>query len=338
MRKFLTIGIIGILAVIGGFFYESLPQVEVTQVKRGSAVQAVYATGTVEPTVMLPVAARVSARLMELNADEGQHVTEGQIMARLENTDLTHALQELHAKAKLAESEYNRRIKLGIGGFAAKETVEQAKTAWQAARAAEERAKAEAGYLQLTAPAEGIIIKRDGEIGQLIAVNQPVFWLSTGASLRITTEVDEEDIALVQPGQAVLIRADAFPNQIFHGKVQAITPKGDPVARSYRVRIELLEETPLMTGMTAETNIIIRETPDALLIPASAVEQDHAWVVIGGKAQERSVTTGAKGTNDIEILNGLQESDTVIVRHEAPLKEGASVRTRQCSNENLCAR
>ena len=57
----------------------------------------------------------------------------------------------------------------------------------------------------------------------------------------------------------MLIRADAFAGKVFHGRVQSITPMGDAVARSYRVRIELAEDTPLLIGMTAETNIIIAE-------------------------------------------------------------------------------
>ena len=130
---------------------------------------------------------------------------------------------------------------------------------WEKAKALRERAEAEAHYLDLVAPAAGTIIRRDGEIGQIIAADKPLLWMSCCAPLRVSAEVDEEDIAQVRPGQEVLIRADAFPGQIFHGTVQAITPKGDPVARTYRVRVSLPKDTPLMIGMTAETNIVLRK-------------------------------------------------------------------------------
>jgi multidrug efflux pump subunit AcrA (membrane-fusion protein) len=86
--------------------------------------------------------------------------------------------------------------------------------------------------------------------------------------------VDEEDIAQVRPGQEVLIRADALAGQTFRGQVLAVTPKGDPVARSYRVRISLPADTPLMIGMTTETNIVLRRSDNALLVSVGAVQQD----------------------------------------------------------------
>ena len=77
------------------------------------------------------------------------------------------------------------------------------------------------------------------------------------ASAHWHCEIDEEDIPLVSPGQQVLIGADAFPDRVFEGRVQEITPKGDPIARSFRVRIALSGDTPLRTGMTADCNILI---------------------------------------------------------------------------------
>ncbi|MGB5299079.1 MAG: efflux RND transporter periplasmic adaptor subunit, partial [Thiogranum sp.] len=162
---------------------------------------------------------------------------------------------------------------------------------------------------------------------------QPVFWLSCGTSLRITAEVDEEDIALVQPGQNVLIRADAFPNQTFEGSVQNITPKGDPVSRSYRVRIGFSEETPLMIGMTAETNIIIRETREALLLPSGAVTQGNVWLVVEDRLAKRKVTVGAKGLKETEILSGIKADDVIVLKPEDELEEGLNIRPRMVRQE-----
>jgi multidrug efflux system membrane fusion protein len=136
--------------------------------------------------------------------------------------------------------------------------------------------------------------------------------MSCCAPLRISSEVDEEDIPEVKVGQNVLIRADAFPGRVFKGLVKSITPKGDSVARSYRVRIELGEETPLMIGMTAETNIILRETKNALLLPTSAVREGKVQRVNGRNVEEIPVTIGANGAEKVEILEGLTKDDTVV--------------------------
>jgi RND family efflux transporter MFP subunit len=144
--------------------------------------------------------------------------------------------------------------------------------------------------------------------------------------LRISAEVDEEDIAQVRPGQEVLIRSDAHPSRIFHGKVQAITPKGDPVARSYRVRISLPADTPLMIGMTTETNIVLRQGEHALLLPAGAVQQGKVWRVENGRLHPNNVTVGAKGATEIEILEGVGDGDWIVTAPSPSLQAGQHVR------------
>src|SRR6516165_552608 len=232
------------------YWFSSPPAVIVVHPRRGPAVQSVYATGTVEPTVMVPISARSAARLVELAADEGSVVAQGQVLAKLENDDLRRAIEMAEAEERYAKTEFDRLGVLAGRQVVARSAYDRAKADWEKARAAAAQAAALAGYLQLVAPADGTIIRRDGEIGQMIGANQTVFWLSCCAPLRISAEVDEEDIAQVRPGQEVLIRSDAYPGRIFHGKVQAVTPKGDPVARSYRVRISLPADAPLMIGMT----------------------------------------------------------------------------------------
>ena len=86
-----------------------------------------------------------------------------------------------------------------------------------------------------------------------------------------------------------------------------MTPKGDPVARSYRVRIALPADTALKIGMTAETNVITKESPNALLVPATALEGDSLWVARDGRLVRIPVRTGIKGRDRIEIVSGIVE-------------------------------
>lgn len=294
---------------------------------RGPAVQAVYATGTVEPSVMIPIAPRQTARLMTLLADEGLKVSKGQVLAQMEDTDVSKTLAELQSKAVLAQKQYDRALALLKNKAISPENVDQAKSALEAARAAVERTEAQLSYLKLLAPEEGVIIRRDGEAGELIPANQPVFWMSCCAPYRISSEVDEEDISLVQPGQQVVISADAFPGKIFNGTVQSITPKGDPVARSYRVRIGLENQTPLMIGMTAETNIITQEAKDVLLIPASAVRDNKVWAVENGQLHAKTIETGIRTAQAVEVTGGIDEKATIVQTPDDDLEEGKSVAT-----------
>src|SRR6266568_1437066 len=324
VRWSLLLVLLGIGAA-AAFWYSLPPSISVVSPRRGPAVQAVYATGTVEPTVMVPIAARVAARLVELAADEGSAVAKGQILARLEDDDLRRAVETAQAEERYAKAALDRQAVLLGREVTARSTYDRAKADWEKARATSAKTTAEASFLQLVAPADGLVIRRDGEIGQLIAANQTVFWLSCCAPLRISAEVDEEDIAQVRPGQTVLIRSDAFPDKTFHGLVQAVTPKGDAVARSYRVRISLPPDAPLMIGMTAETNIVLRQIEQALLVPAAAMQQDTIWRVEDGRVEPRKVTIGAKGATEVEILQGVADDGWIVAAPPPGLQAGQRI-------------
>ena len=136
----------------------------------GPAVDAVYATGTVEATDMMPVAPRMGARLVALNVDEGMRVRRGQVLAQLEDEDMANQIRQLQAQEEFARSDYRRDSMLLNGGAIARATYDRALSDWKAAHAATEQAKATAGFMKLVAPADGQVISRDGEIGQLAIV------------------------------------------------------------------------------------------------------------------------------------------------------------------------
>ncbi|MEQ1438751.1 efflux RND transporter periplasmic adaptor subunit [Fontimonas sp. SYSU GA230001] len=307
------------------------PLLDVVQPTRGPAVEAVYATGQVEPTLEIRIAPRVAGRLVELLADEGDTVAKGQLLARLEDQDLQASAAELAARSDYAAAAYRRALDLRRSGAVSQDSVDRARAERDAADAALRRAREQLGYMRLLAPENGQIIRRDGEIGEFIAVNQTLFHMAGVAPLRITAEVDEEDIPRVHPGLPALIRADAFADRVFHGTVEQVTPRGDAVARSYRVRIALAADTPLRIGMTAETNIVLAERQDALLVPTSALIDGHVWVVADGHARRRTVRAGVVGPQRSEILDGLNGDEWLVLSPPEDLADGRRIRTRQAA-------
>ena len=302
--------------------------VRVVTPTRGPAVDAIYATGTVEPTVMLPIAPRVAGRLLELKADEGNSVRKGQLLARLDDADLASTVDELEARAIFAQSQYERAQTLVRQGFMAKAETDRTRADLDAAQAGVKRARAQRDYMSLVAPADGLIIRRDGEIGQYIPAGQAVFVLSCCAPLRVTAEVDEEDIARVRVGQKVVLRADALPGRLLDGTVSEITPKGDPVARSYRVRIKLASPDELKVGMTADANLIVAERDNALLVPATALQSDAVWVINDGRLHRQPVRVGVTGSGRVEILDGLTPDARVVDSPGSDSREGRRARIR----------
>jgi RND family efflux transporter MFP subunit len=300
--------------------------VELVAPTRGPAVDAIYATGTVEPTVMLPIAPRVAGRLTELNVDEGASVRKGQVLARLDDADLESTVAELEARARFARDQLRRNEELVKRGVTAAIELDRARADADAAAAQVRRARAQRDFTALKAPADGTIIRRDGEIGQFVPAGQAVFYLSCCAPLRVTAEVDEEDIPRVHVGQAVVLRADALPDAKLTGKVAEVTPKGDPVARSYRVRIRLADPGELQVGMTVDANLIVAERRDALLVPTTAVVDGAVWIARDGRLARQPVQTGVAGDARTEIRAGLAPDARVVAQPSDALAEGRRVR------------
>ena len=287
--------------------------VEVVRPVRATAVEAIYATGSVEPTVMLPIAPRVSGNLVELKADEGSRVVRGQVLARLEDKDLASTVDELTARAKYARENFERTQDLVRRGFESSGELDRTRSEMDAADASLKRAHNLRDFTVLTAPADGIIIRRDGEIGQYLPAGQALFTMSCCAPLRVAVEVDEEDILRVHVGQKAVLRTDALPGTVLDGEVAQITPKGDPVSRSYRVRIRIKDPASLKVGMTIDANLIVAEHPDAILVPGSAVQAGFVWVVRAGRLHRQSVKVGVIGEERTEILEGLAEDAHVVL-------------------------
>ena len=325
----LTLTIIVVMSIGGWLWWRESPvAVTVVYPTRGPAVEAIYATGTVEPSVVLPIASRAAGNLIELPVDEGDQVRKGQTLARLDDADLANTVQELDARARLARLNLQRMQELAQRKVVAAVDLDQARAELEAAEAVLRRAKAQRGFLTLSSPADGLIIRRDGEVGQFIPAGQAVFTLSCCAPLRVTADVDEEDIPRVRVGQKVVLHADALPDQVFDGEVSQITPKGDPVARTFRVRIRLADLAGLQIGMTVDANLIVTERQDALLVPSTALQKGALWLVADGKLRRQPVRTGVAGALRTEILDRLPMDAQIVAMPSEALRDGATVRIR----------
>jgi multidrug efflux pump subunit AcrA (membrane-fusion protein) len=137
--------------------------------------------------------------------------------------------------------------------------------------------------------------------------------------------VNEEDIPRVAVGQRAVLKADAFPDRVLEATVDSITPKGDPVAKTYRIHLALPEDTPLRIGMTVEVNVIVRVVADALLIPSNALRGGSLFVVEGGVARRRDVKVGIRGAGSTQVLEGLGAADRVIAPFPDDLANGTKV-------------
>jgi RND family efflux transporter MFP subunit len=315
------------LAAVGGVGWKILEpaSLELISPTRGPAVEAVYATGVVEPVHWVKVAPTLTARLIDLLTKEGEDVLQGQPIAKLDDGEAKARLNELEARERFLSSELARVKTLAAKEFASSQSLDRARSELiqtEAARAAAERRLME---YTLLAPMSGQVLRRDGEPGEVIQTGQVLFTIGQKKPLRVTAEIDEEDITRIHVGQKVLLKADAFPGRNFEGVISEVTPKGDPLNKSYRARIALPDDAPLPIGMTVEANPIVRIAPDALLIPASALVDGGVWLVKDGRLERRAVKVGTVGEAKVEIREGLSEQDRVALSPSDKLKPGQRV-------------
>ncbi len=305
------------------------PEITTVAAARGTAVEIVYGTGAVEPVRWAKVASIIRDRIVELCHCEGKTVAKGDVLARLDDKEIRAQLQELRAREDFAKRELSRATELMGRGVTTIQAYERISMDLRQMQALISVQLEKLDDYTITAPMDGVVLRRDGEIGEIAEPGQILFRVGVPKPLQVVAEVNEEDIPRVAIGQTVLLRTDAFLGRRLEGKVREITPMGDAVAKTYRIRIALPEDTPLHVGMSVEANVVTREKADALLVPADALQGQQVLVVDGNQVRRRAVEVGIRGTRSVEILSGLGEGERIASPAPADLADGSRVRVVQ---------
>ncbi len=301
-------------------------EITVATPTRGTAVEIVYATGTVEPVRWAKVASVVRDRIIELCYCEGKAVARGDVLVRLDDREAHAQLKELRAREEFAKRELERVTALMGRGVATTQAYEKASTELQQIQGLISVQLEKLKDYTITAPMDGIVLRRDGEIGEIAEQGQVLFRVGPPKPLQVVAEVNEEDIPRVKVGQTVLLRTDAFQDRRLEGKVSEMTPMGDAVTKTYRIRIALPDGSPLHMGMSVEANVVTREKENALLIPADAVQEAAVLVVEGNRVRKRPIEIGIRGSRAIEVVSGLTEKDRIAAPMPQGLADGTRVR------------
>ncbi len=293
---------------------------------RGTAVEIVYATGAVEPVRWAKVASLIRDRIVDLCYCEGKSVAKGDVLVRLDDREPRAQLQELKAREEFSKREMARVTDLLGRGVATTQAFERISMDLRQVQALISLQLEKLDDYTIASPMDGVVLRRDGEIGEIAEPGQILFRVGVPKPLQVVAEVNEEDIPRVAVGQTVLLRTDAFVGRRLEGKVHEITPMGDAVAKTYRIRISLPDDTPLHVGMSVEANVIAREKKDALLVPADALQGQQVLVLDGNRVRRRQVEIGIRGTRSVEVLSGLGEADRIASPAPANVPDGSRVR------------
>ena len=297
-------------------------KVTVELAKRGSLTSRVTATGKVKAQTDIDISADVMGRIDELPVKEGDIVTEGQLLIKIDDKsrrmDVAQVRGSLQSavsskdKAAIDLERENQLFKKGLSFQAmldiAQNAFDQAEAQLQIYQASLDRALDQLSKCTIRSPMNGVVTKLNSEKGENVVIgtmNSPgtiIMIISDLSAMEIEAEVDETDIARVALNQKVEIELDAFPDTTFYGKVVQIgnSPKsaaygGSDQITNFIVKILIIDNVQnIKPGMTASVDITTNERVDAIKIPSGAVVMRPEDT---GKEKEN---TGASDSSDGE--------------------------------------
>src|SRR5215475_13286921 len=322
-----------LIAAGGGYYvytnYLNVQTVTTNLVAVAPVSEAIYGNGTVEPQRWAKVVPLQRRRLVELCSCEGQDVKAGLILGRQDDAEERSALRELEVTNQQAQRDADRAEKDRGKSDAAQTEYEQRWTQLEESKTRIAAQKVRIDSLVLRAPLDGMVLRRDGEVGEIAGPTDVLFWVGPPAPMQVVAEVNEEEINCIAVGQKTFLRSEAFPGQALRATVSQITPKGDPTRKTFRVYLLLPNDTPLRIGMSVEANIIFREKPSAIVVPAEAVAGDAVETVNNSKIERVPVRVGIRGSRNVEIIGDVSRGMAVLSPFRPDLADGTLVSTER---------
>ena len=315
-------------------------QYETAIVKKRSLSSTVLATGVIKPKVgaEVRVGSRVSGTVKQLNAHVGDIVRRGDLLARLDDVELTAQYNQVAANLenastvlKYAAIEKGRQETLLAAKVTSQQACDLAVKEYDIARAQVAQmtaslayAKVQLDYTRIVAPIDGAVASVSTQEGETVAAMfaAPTFLTIIDLKrLEVRAYVDETDISKVTEGQKAEFTVDTYPGTAFEGVVRAIYPKAELIDNvvNYDVIIDISDRKGkiLRPEMTTTVNLLSESLADVIAIPNKAITHkdgdDLVTILKNGKPEERKVTTGVKTKLLTQIVSGLAENEQLII-------------------------
>ena len=316
------------------------------------------ASGYVVARRKAAVASKGTGTLVFLGVDEGDRVKKGQVIARLEDSDVVASLQRARGDLSVVQADLNdakqslERMRILLKqGFVAQAEYDVAEARYQrviatidAAKFGVREAEVAVENTRIVAPFDGTVLKKNADIGEIVAPlagaassKAAVVTIADMSSLEVDADVSEANITRVSAEQGCEITLDAYPQQRYPGYVTKIVPTADRAKATVLVKIKFRQyDEKVLPEMSAKISFLAAgisasaaDSKSMLTVPATAVANRDGRQVIfqikDDRAVEVLVTTGQKLAGLLEVTSGLKEGDKVIAKVEAQLKAGARV-------------
>jgi len=334
--KLLTGLLLILLAIIGCSKKETVEQeivsmeknfVEVDNVAQKDIEEIITYSGTLEADQSAYVAPEISIKVKEYMVNEGDRVTKGQLIAKMDDTQLEQA----KAQYDFAKKNYDRILKLSNSGSMDKQTFDQTESAYLTAMSAYEFMKKNT---EIAAPIDGVVTLKTKKEGESFSPMMPGAYGNPALMrivnldvLKMNFNISDADINKIKIGQKAYIHVDSEPERSFIGKVTFVSPEADVMSGTFPCEITIQNnDHSLKPHQYAVADIVTDSSIETVVIPKTALlSEDYLYVVEGGLAIRKQVETGLSNEFEVEIKEGIKPGETVIISGGIGLKDGAEV-------------
>jgi RND family efflux transporter MFP subunit len=305
--------------------------VRVTPVQKESIALDFSANGNFAPAQQMNFAAENSGRVVRVLVDEGSYVRPGQTLAIIKTDLLSIDLETAQAAYQNALRDKQRYENAFQTGGVTQQQLDQVKLNLENAAARVQQARVRVNDANIKSTISGIVNKRYIEPGAVVNPGTQLFELVNVSKLKLAITVNEMQVANLKVGDKVSVKASVFPDRTFGGTVTFIAPKADN-SLNFPVEIEIASNpnSMLKAGMYGTAVFNFGNTPPVVVVPRSAfvgsVSSNQVFVVENGAtARLRNVVAGRVMGDKVEVLQGLNEGETIITSGQINLADGSKI-------------
>jgi len=289
------------------------------------------ATATLAAEREADILARVSGVVEKLTCEEGDVVSEGADLLRIDNAEYQFRLEQAQAARADLESRYDRLTQMKDRELVSPEEFEKVSNDLASARAAEGMAKLNLSYTRVKAPFTGRVVTRRVDVGQTVNVGTSLFMLSDFKPLIARVHVPAKEFNKLSPNQPVDLMLESSATKL-RGRIKLVSPTIDPSSGTIKVTVEINEYPEgVRPGDFAQVKIVTEQRNTSTLVPKIALVNDRGEQVLfisqaDSTAERRVVEVGFEDDINAEIKTGLKAGERVIVKGQRSLKHGSSIK------------
>jgi membrane fusion protein (multidrug efflux system) len=335
-RGLLALAALGLAAGCGGREAGPGPggfvvQVRTAEVRRQPIEERVALVASLSANEMVEVRSRIAGSIEEIHFEEGEAVEAGRLLFRLDKEKLEASVREAEAHFNMARTTLDRARTMLDSRTISQQEYDQNRATFEANQATLELMRQQLKDSFIRAPFDGIMGARRVSLGQVVAAQTLLGTLVDTDPIKVECRVPERFSGQLAAGQSIEFRVAAYPGEGFRGEVYFIDPVVDLNTRTVLVKARAPNgDGRLRPGMFGNLDLILRVKGDALVIPESALvlQSDQALVyrVDGENQVERMrVRVGERRPGWVEIVEGVQEGDRVVVEGTQKVQPGVHV-------------